>query len=203
MSFLSLEVSLLNEIQQRRSEKACFLLWSFPQKRLTSKCRQSWAHPAEELSVSLLRAFKSLSGILLWRFIPFLVSNLIIAFLLNCLWAVWPLKSGSLLARLGMVIPHWCLTTAKAVVELVVSINRQVSGGEECPSSCVLQHRLENLKITLNFTPEKQRWYGLKVQKHRYRTAVSRLFSLPCCIPFETFYSSSSSSLHVLQTKRY
>lgn len=106
MSFLSLEVSLLNEIQQRRSKKACFLLWSFPQKRLTSKCRQSWAHPAKELSVSLLRAFKSLSGILLWRFIPFLVSNLIIAFLLNCLWAVWPLKSGSLLARLGMVIPQ-------------------------------------------------------------------------------------------------
>lgn len=106
MSFLSLEVSLLNEIQQRHSTKACFLLWSFPQKRLISKCRQSWVHPAKELSVSLLRAFKSLSGILLWRFIPFLVSNLIIAFLLNCLWAVWPPKSGSLLARLGMVIPH-------------------------------------------------------------------------------------------------
>lgn len=106
MSFLSLEVSLLNEIQQRCSKKACFLLRFFPQNRLTSKCRQSWAHPAKELSMSLLKAFKSSSGILLWRFIPFLVSNLIIAFLLNCLWAVWPLKSGSVLARLGVVIPH-------------------------------------------------------------------------------------------------
>lgn len=73
--FPSVEVSLLSEIQQRCSKKACFLLIFFPQKRLISKCRQSWVHPAKELIMSLMRAFKSLSGILLEGLSLFLSVN--------------------------------------------------------------------------------------------------------------------------------
>lgn len=45
------------------TSQSCFLLGLFPHKRLVSKCRQSWVHPAKELIVLLLQAFKSLSGI--------------------------------------------------------------------------------------------------------------------------------------------
>lgn len=102
--------------------------------------------------------------------------------------AVWPLMSGSAQSSLEVVVPHWCLHTAKVVLELpVLNTNRSVVVRTH-PSSCVLQHPSQNLIIMLNFIPASQCLIG---QKHRNSTTASRLLSVSCCSPFCSWCAGS------------